>query len=74
VTARVSQVITFGSPGLPPLSEEVAAGEGSLWVATYDGDLYRIDARDGSKQARIHIGGHLSGVAVGKGRVWVTVS
>ena len=74
VTARVSQVITFGSAGLPPLSEEVAAGEGSLWVATYDGDLYRVDARDGSKQARIHIGGHLSGVAVGKGRVWVTVS
>ena len=74
VTARVSQVITFSEAiGYPP-AVEVAAGAGALWVATYDGDLYRVNPRDGSKEARIHIGGHLSGVTVGKGRVWVTVS
>jgi YVTN family beta-propeller protein len=74
-TARVTDTIPFGSPsGFPP-TLQLAYGEGSIWVASYDdGRLVRIDPEDGQITAIIKVGGHPSGVAVGAGRVWVTVS
>jgi DNA-binding SARP family transcriptional activator/DNA-binding beta-propeller fold protein YncE len=74
-TARVTQTIVFKRAiGYPP-TVQVAYGFGAIWVATWDdGSLVRVDPDDGSILARINVGGHPSGVAVGKDRVWVTVS
>ena len=50
-------------------------GHGSVWVASYDaGTVIRIDPRSGDIVKTIQVGGHPSGIAVGDGRVWVTVS
>ena len=72
---RVTDTIPFCSPsGFPP-TLQLAYGEGSIWVASYDdGRLVRIDPEEGQITAIIKVGGHPSGVAVGAGRVWVTVS
>jgi DNA-binding SARP family transcriptional activator/streptogramin lyase len=74
-TGRVTQTIVFKKAiGYPP-TVQVAYGFGAIWVATWDdGSLVRVDPQDGSILAHINIGGHPSGVAVGKDRVWVTVS
>jgi len=75
VTARVTQTTSIAhAVGYPP-ALDVAYGAGSVWLASYDtGLVIRVDARNGNVVARIHVGGHPSGVTVGDGRVWVTVS
>lgn len=75
VTARVTQTTTLGEVvGVPP-TLEIAFGEGALWVASYDaGTVTRLDPVTGNIVATIQIGRHPSGIAVGAGRVWVTVS
>jgi DNA-binding beta-propeller fold protein YncE len=73
-TARVFQTTTLGGTGYPP-SVDVAGGDGSIWVAFYDkGEVDRLAVKTGEVVARIHVGGHPSGIAVGEGKVWVTVS
>jgi DNA-binding SARP family transcriptional activator len=73
-TARVNQTIVLGGTGYPP-SVDVASGVDAIWVAFYDkGEVERIDPTTGAVVARIRVGGHPSGIAVGEGRVWVTVS
>jgi DNA-binding SARP family transcriptional activator/streptogramin lyase len=74
-TARVTQTIVFKRAiGYPP-TVQVAYGLGAIWVAIWDdGSLIRVDPREGTIVAHINVGGHPSGVAVGKDRVWVTVS
>ena len=48
---------------------------GNVWVANYDeGTIVRVDPRTGDVVSTIKVGGHPSGIAVGHGRVWVTVS
>lgn len=75
VAARVIQTTTIARPaGYPPMLD-VAAGAGSVWVASYDaGTVVRVDPRSGDVIKTIRVGGHPSGIAVGAGRVWVTVS
>jgi YVTN family beta-propeller protein len=72
----VTQTTFFGhdvDSGPPTL--DLAFGEGALWVANFDnGDVVRIDPASGNVSKVIHVGGHPSGIAVGHGRVWVTVS
>jgi DNA-binding SARP family transcriptional activator/DNA-binding beta-propeller fold protein YncE len=73
-TGRVLQTIVLGGNSYPP-SLDVASGAGQIWVAFYDkGEVDRIDPESGAVVARIKVGGHPSGIAVGEGRVWVTVS
>jgi hypothetical protein len=50
----------------------VATGFGSVWTANADGTVSRIDLRT-LGTATISIGGVPHGIAVGEGRVWVTV-
>jgi DNA-binding beta-propeller fold protein YncE len=50
----------------------VATGFGSVWTANADGTVSRIDLRT-LETATITIGGVPHGIAVGEGRVWVTV-
>jgi DNA-binding SARP family transcriptional activator/DNA-binding beta-propeller fold protein YncE len=75
-TVRVTQTTSFGkrlAAGPPTL--DIAFGLGAIWVAYYDdGTVVRIDPRTGNLVSTIKIGGHPSGIAVGAGRVWVTVS
>jgi YVTN family beta-propeller protein len=73
-TARVIQTVIIGGNGYPP-SVDLAHGEGSVWVATYDkGEVERVDPKTGAIVTRIKTGGHPAGIAFGEGRVWVTVS
>jgi DNA-binding SARP family transcriptional activator len=73
-TARVTQTVQLGASGFPP-SAQVAYGEGSIWVATWDdGNVVRVNPENGAILSRIHVGGHPWGIAVGHGKVWVTVS
>jgi YVTN family beta-propeller protein len=74
-TVRVTHTITLGKGTSFLLSLDVAIGAGSLWVTNYeDGTLKRVDPTTLTVVATIKIGHHPSGVAVGAGRVWVTVS
>lgn len=72
----VTQTTFFGhgvAAGPPTL--DLAFGEGALWVASYDdGTVVRIDPTSGNVSKEIRVGGHPSGIAVGDGKVWVTVS
>jgi YVTN family beta-propeller protein len=75
-TLRVTQTTYFGGhvPAGPP-TLDVAFGVGAVWVASYDdGTVVRIDPASGNVSKVIHVGGHPSGIAVGDGKVWVTVS
>jgi class 3 adenylate cyclase/streptogramin lyase len=52
----------------------IAVGLGAVWICDEGGDVYRIDPL--TKQTkRIHVGGHLTAIAVdqGTGTLWLTV-
>lgn len=72
----VTQTTFFGHyVGSGPPTLDLAFGDGALWVASYDdGTVVRIDPTSGNVTKVIRVGGHPSGIAVGGGRVWVTVS
>lgn len=57
--------------GRTPL--DVAVGEGSIWVASGDGTVSRVDPGSNEVIATIHLGRSLGGIAVGEGAVWVAV-
>jgi streptogramin lyase len=75
VTARVSATTAFAkSAGYPP-STDIAYGDGAIWVASYGNRaVFRLDPRTGRIVKTIRIAGYPSGIAVGDGKVWVTVS
>lgn len=52
---------------------DVAVGSGSVWVASGDGTVSRIDPIAARVIETIRVGGNLGGIAVGGGLVWVTV-
>lgn len=52
---------------------DVAFGLGSVWVASGDGTVSRIDPIAARVVETIPVGGNLGGIAVGDGSVWVTV-
>jgi DNA-binding SARP family transcriptional activator/streptogramin lyase len=73
-TLRVIQTISIGKEDSFLATVDIAAGAGAIWATNYDhGDLVRIDPTSGSVVARIHIGRHPRGIAVGAHRVWVAV-
>ena len=75
VTRRTLQAIPLDPPEQShgfPLG--LLAGEGSIWVADGQmGDILRIDPVSGTIK-RIHVGGKPWGLALGAGRLWVTVN
>ena len=66
-TASVEATIAVGG-------EAVAVGEGAVWIAS-DSVLFRVDPETNAVAATIELGEGIviRGVAVGEGRVWVTV-
>jgi YVTN family beta-propeller protein len=73
-TVRVAQAIDVGEARSYLETLALAVGAGSIWLTNYDdGTLLRIDPATGTVAATIHIGSHPRGIAVGAGRVWVTV-
>jgi DNA-binding SARP family transcriptional activator/DNA-binding beta-propeller fold protein YncE len=73
-TLRVTQTISIGKADSFIATVDVAAGAGAIWATNYDGgNLVRIDPNSGTVVARIHIGRHPRGIAVGAHRVWVAV-
>src|SRR5215467_1373793 len=53
-----------------PWSNIVLAIDNSVWVATLQGGVIRVDAQSGSVLRRIFAGGALSGLAVSKDFLW----
>jgi DNA-binding SARP family transcriptional activator/DNA-binding beta-propeller fold protein YncE len=73
-TLRVTHTIRLGKSRHSEGTLGLAAGEGAIWVSDYDrGTLLRIDPETGTIVSIIGVGGHPSGVAVGAGRIWVSV-
>ena len=73
-TLHVTQTISLGKSRLPGPDFGLATGEGAVWLTDYDrGTLLRIDPATGIIVSTIRIGGHPRGVAVGAGRIWVSV-
>ena len=61
------------SVGGEPVS--VAVGRGRVWVAEYGGDILEIDPRGTPRVVRrIHVGRHVTSVAVDAKRVWAVVA
>ncbi|MGI8712624.1 MAG: hypothetical protein ACR2NR_05445 [Solirubrobacteraceae bacterium] len=53
---------------------QLAVGDRSVWVtSTARGVVYRIDPSTNRVIATVHVGGPVQGIAVGSGRVWVTL-
>jgi DNA-binding SARP family transcriptional activator/DNA-binding beta-propeller fold protein YncE len=61
---------TFPTAGRPVA---VAAGPGAVWVATQAGTVLRLDPASGKVVATIRTGNLPSDLAIGGGRVWVTI-
>jgi YVTN family beta-propeller protein len=56
-------------------STAVAVGAGAVWVANRDSHtVSRIDPTDNRVVETIKLGGRPEGLAVGDGKVWVSVS
>ena len=73
--ARVVQTMQFGHELRHPPTLDVAVGRGAVWATNYDeGTLVRIDPRTAQVVTTIRIGGHPSGIVVGRNRLWVTIS
>ncbi|MBA3748183.1 MAG: hypothetical protein H0W96_11940, partial [Solirubrobacterales bacterium] len=57
---------------IPGGVQDVAVGEGAVWVTTtFSEDVIRIDPQNLKKTRRIRVGNKLNGIAVGQGAVWV---
>jgi YVTN family beta-propeller protein len=73
-TLQVTQSIPLGKSRLPGAYFGLATGDGAVWLTDYDrGTLLRIDPATGVIVSTIPIGGHPHGVAVGAGRIWMSV-
>ena len=70
-TARPPTVVRSITVGQNPV--DVAVGQDSVWVASGDGTVSRIDPIAARVVETIRVGGNLGGIAVGGGLVWVTV-
>ena len=62
-----------GTVAVPGGADDVAIGEGSVWVASAEGSVSRIDPTFGTVIETIRVGGRPQGIAVGAGAVWVAV-
>jgi YVTN family beta-propeller protein len=68
--ARSPTVVRSIAVGQNPV--DVAVGLGSVWVASGDGTVSRIDPAAATVVETIRVGKSLGGIAVGGGAVWVT--
>jgi DNA-binding SARP family transcriptional activator/streptogramin lyase len=57
-------------PGRPV---SVAFGLGAVWVGTLDGSVSRVDPATATVTRTVRVGGPVSALAVGDGRVWAAV-
>lgn len=75
VAARVIQTTQFGRESHHPPTLDIAVGLGAVWVANYEeGTVVKIDPRTVEVVSTIRVGGRPSAVAVGRKRLWVSVS
>jgi hypothetical protein len=70
--------VIAGTIPLPPsaIATDIAAGSGGVWVANGAATgpaVYRIDANSNQLANTIELGNRPEGIAVGAGKVWVTV-
>jgi len=73
-TLQVTQAIPLGKSRFSASYFGLATGEGAVWVTDHEGGtLLRIDPGTGTVVSTTRIGGHPSGIAVGAGRVWLSV-
>jgi streptogramin lyase len=73
-TLQITQTIPLGKSRLPGAYFGLATGDGAVWLTDYDrGTLLRIDPATGVIVSTIPIGEHPHGVAVGAGRIWMSV-
>jgi outer membrane protein assembly factor BamB len=67
-----------GSASLGHVPLSVAVGEGAVWVATYDGNLLRVDPTSPTETRTIPLGVRplesSNTIAVGEGAVWVAMT
>jgi outer membrane protein assembly factor BamB len=78
-TGVIRQTVTIGTA--TPLGEGfgqglqgIAIADNDVWVTDpVGGRVLRLDARNGTVKARIHVGHTPAGIAVGGGRAWVAV-
>jgi hypothetical protein len=70
--ARPPSVVRSITVGENPV--DVAVGLGSVWVASGDGTVSRIDAIAARVVETIPVGTSLGGIAIGGASVWVTVN
>jgi len=70
--SQVLSAVTIGS-GLSEASSWVAVGYGSIWVASDNGVVTRIDPVHATVMKTIDLGRPLRGIATGQGAVWITV-
>jgi YVTN family beta-propeller protein len=69
------ETLAVRTVAVQPGADSVAAGGGAVWVAnSVRGTVSRIDPESNRVTATIPVGGTPRGVAVGGGRVWVTVA
>jgi class 3 adenylate cyclase len=72
IDTRTNALVRTISVGANPSG--IAFGEGSVWVASQDGTVTRIDPVMGRVVATVRVGGSPQGIAIGHGRVWVSVA
>jgi YVTN family beta-propeller protein len=75
LAARVTQTTLLPNAVDYATGVSVAFGAAAVWVASFDtGIVAKVDPASGEVVDAVRVGGHPSGIAVGAGRVWVTVS
>jgi class 3 adenylate cyclase/outer membrane protein assembly factor BamB len=78
-TGVIQQTVTIGTStplgaGFGQGLQGIAVAGNDVWVTDpVGGRVFRLDARDGTVKARIHVGHTPAGLAVGGGRVWVAI-
>jgi class 3 adenylate cyclase len=70
-TSRPPAVVRSITVGQNPV--DIAVGFGSVWVASVEGTVSRIDPVSATVIDKIQLGRSLGGIAAGDGFVWVTV-
>jgi class 3 adenylate cyclase/streptogramin lyase len=72
--APVTDVVHIGqASGVAARFHDIAYGFGTVWATYGQGAVARIDVEDPGTATRIELGHRAGGLAIGGGRVWVTV-
>jgi streptogramin lyase len=72
--APVTDVVHIGqASGVAARFHDIAYGFGSVWATYGQGAVARVDVDEPGMATRIELGHRAGGLAIGAGRVWVTV-